>query len=528
MRLGDILEKISLKTVELISIILFGLIVILSATQSAYLETAYEQKLIFAKDSILINLFFAGILFLILRIVANYINKNIVKRSKILLIIVMGYIFCICLGWAALTKCFPTADQASVYYGAKHFAVNYFESIAAKDSYFSCYPHQMGLCLFYEIIFRIAHFDDFRILQALNALFNCVTIFSLYRITLLLFRNKLAGIYFLLLSMICVPLIWYTPFVYGDLPSLALAFSSFWLLLEGVKRNGSKKSILQMTGSILLMMMACAIRKNTLIIVIGVLITLFVYLIKRKRPKLLIYLIFFGAGSAIINPLIPRFYEMRSGGELNEGVPSISHVVMGLQEGVYANGWYNGFNFETYAYEAGYDQEKAIEISKKAIDERVEAFQADPAYAVSFFGNKFVAEWLNTGYACFDFTAGKYYQRLPFIESFFSGKMFYIMRFFMDKYQFFIYLCGFLYLSQRFFKKKSDLAEMDIDMDPEGWDPGILKYTLLTAIIGGALFYLFWEGSGRYILPYFVMALPFAGAGLCSIHNMGKGLTIKR
>lgn len=512
------LDKIAKKTVEILAFILFMCITLTGAFCSAYLENGYGLKLFLVRDSLLLNLIFCTLLFSVLYFLVKVIGKNR-KQDKILLVFTLIYTFVLSLGWAAVSKCFPTADQASVYYGAKHFAADYYAEITDKYSYFSCYPHQMGLAFFYELILRLFHTESYHVLQAVNALCNTVTVLSLYQVTNLLFPGKKVGVYFLLLTILCFPLYWYTPFVYGELPSFAFAFFGLWMLLLSVKKRG-RVGIVYAGISLFSFTCATAIRKNTLILIVAVGITLFVYLCKERRFLYMIYLIliFVFCNGAI--PLAIRYYENRSQGTLNAGVPGISHVVMGLQEAEYAPGWYNGFNFETYAYEADYDQEKAVRISRQVLGERLEIFRRDPGYAIQFFAKKFMAEWLNTGYACYDSTAGKYYERHPLVESLYSGTGFYVTRFFLDKYQFFIYLGAMLFFGTKLFGKKKEEEEPF----------GILLHILPATVLGGALFYLVWEGSGRYILPYFIMTLPFAAAGAAwldakikLLYNVRKG-----
>ncbi len=500
----EIIHRIAEKIIEIAVFLLFGCITLSGAFSSAVLEDGYGQKLFFVRDSLFLNLLFCTVSGILIHFLVKMICKDQEKRSRILLVITLLYTFLLSLGWAAVSKCFPTADQASVYYGAKHFAAGNFSEITDKYSYFSCYPHQMGLALFYEILLRLFHTESYHLLQGVNAVCNVITVLSLYEITRILFPGKKVSVYFLFLVLFCLPLFWYTPFVYGELPSFAFSFLGVWMLLAGIQKKG-KESLPFFGLSLLALTGASAVRKNTLILVIAVVLTLTVYLFKERKPFYLIYVILLAVfcGGAIL--LAVRYYEDRSGSSLNDGVPGISHLVMGLQEAEYAPGWYNGFNFETYANAADYDQREAVRISRQAFKERLKAFSEDPAYTFRFFFDKFRAEWLNTGYACYDSTAGKYYERHPAVESLYSGAGFFITRFFMDKYQFLIYFTALFFVARRLFAKnpKRDM-----------FSGGLLLYTLPAAVLGGALFYLAWEGSGRYILPYFVMTLPYAAAGM--------------
>lgn len=499
------IHRIAEKIIEIAVFLLFGCITLSGAFSSAVLEDGYGQKLFFVRDSLLLNLLFGVLFCFLLHFCVKIICKNQDKRSRILLFVTLAYTFLLSLGWAAVSKCFPTADQASVYYGAKHFAAGNFSEITDKYSYFSCYPHQMGLALFYEILFRLFHTESYHLLQGVNAVCNVITVLSLYQITKHLFPGKKVSVYLLFLILFCLPLFWYTPFVYGELPSFAFSFFGVWMLLAAIQRKG-KKSLPCLSFSLLAITGAAAVRKNTLILVIAVLLTLSVYLFKEQKPFYLIYVILLAVFCSGAIPLAVRYYENNSGSSLNDGVPGISHVVMGLQEAEYAPGWYNGFNFETYANAADYDQKEAVRISRQAFKERLKVFSEDPAYARRFFFDKFRAEWLNTGYACYDSTAGKYYERHPAVESLYSGAGFFITRFFMDKYQFLIYFTALLFTAGKLFAPKK--------RKEDAFSGGLLLYTLPAAVLGGALFYLAWEGSGRYILPYFIMTLPYAAAGM--------------
>ncbi len=522
-----LIEKISIKAIEVLALLLFLCVTLMGAFRSVYLEHGYGLKLLNVSDSPLINLIFIIVLFVILKIVADFVARDVDKRTKILLIVTLIYAFCLSLGWAAVSKCFPTADQASVYYGAKHFAVDYFADIAEKNSYFSCYPHQMGLTFFYEVLFRIFHTDSYHLLQAVNALCNSITILALYKITEHIFENKKVCVYFLLLMIICFPLYWYAPFVYGELPSFAFGFVGLWMLLKGIRKDKNTCLVV----SVIAFTCATAVRKNTLIFIIAVVLTMLVYLLKNQKYKYLLYMILLVLLCTQVNNVIISRYEKCAGVKLNDGVPSISHVVMGVQESEYspAPGWYNGFNFNTYAYEADYNQDKAITISKNVLESRLEELKDNLSYTLNFFGQKFMAEWLNSGYDCIYYTSGKYYERFVIVESLYSGAGFDITCFFMDKYQFTIYLFALVFIVGRLVYKKPKTEKIVEDTDNIIADYcDILKYTLLITIIGGAIFYLAWEGSGRYILPYFIMTIPYAAAGFEKVEKFVYSLKSRK
>lgn len=378
------LDKLAKRIVEVLAILLFGSITVLGAFRSVWLADGYNKELMFVKDSLLLNLLVGAVLFFSMKTVADFICRNQAKRTQILLLVTLIYTFVLSLGWSAVSKCFPTADQASVYYGAKHFAANYYAEITTKDSYFSCYPHQMGLALFYEWILRVFHTESFHLLQGVNAVCNVLIGLSLFKLTQLLFPEKKAPVYMLLLHLTCLPLFWYTPFVYGELPPFAFSFCGMWLLLEAIRQSQRWKKRLFLTASLSAITIASLVRKNTMIFVMALLITLFVWILKEKKYFYFIYMLLLAVCCTIAIPAAIKRYEHHAGNQLSDGVPGISHIVMGLQDNDNVPGWYNGYNFETYAYEAEYDQEKAIAISRADLQERLQTFRENPSYTFSF------------------------------------------------------------------------------------------------------------------------------------------------
>lgn len=494
------IDKIAKKIIEILSM-LFALIIVLAAAFiNVTRENAYSDEFTFTRDNILFNVvFFLAVVFLMF-IFVKWISKDIDKRRRILLIVEMVLALIIGLGFSAFSKCFPTADQASVYYGSKHFASNFFGDLAEVGSYFSVYPHQMALALAQELILRVCHTESYHVLQGVNALCNALTIWSIYSITDDFFEDKKISVYAILLNFFCIPFHWYTPFVYGDLASIAFSLFGFALLIKAICKEKNRKNItaFQLIGSGISIVVATLVRSNTLVFVIAIILCSIVYVIKEKKPRLLIYIAIVGVICATINQTCIRFYEMRSGQEINDGMPSICHVVMGLQEGPMGNGYYNGYNFDTYVNKANYNKELAYSIANSDLNSRIEEFKSDKSYAFNFFKNKFLTQWLSFDFDCYHFTCGAYYDRWPVVESLFSGKLFSVTSFYMDKYGFFMYSLIFAGIIILFKNKKY----------------GIMYYVLPTAFIGGALFYLVWEAAGRYVLPYFIYLIPIAAMGI--------------
>ena len=85
-------------------------------------------------------------------------------------------------------------------------------------------------------------------------------------------------------------------------------------------------------------------------------------------------------------------------------------------------------------------------------------------------------------------------------ESLYTGRPKQALESFMDCYQLLVYGSILFLLIYRRKEKR-----------------GLEWYTLLIAVIGGVLFHELWEAKSRYVLPYFVMMIPMAAAGLVEL-----------
>lgn len=260
-----------------------------------------------------------------------------------------------------------------------------------------------------------------------------------------------------------------------------------------------------MVLSLILLILSVALRKNSLIVIIAVVLTALWEWLKQHKHTLLLYAVLLMIGSLAILPMIQRIYEYRAGNILSSGVPAISYVAMGMQESSRGSGWYNGFNFSTY--ENSYlDMEIAARTSREAIRESLSAFGADPRYALRFYQEKFLSQWTDGTYFCRQATLQSY-GRSPFVEQLYTGSLALPFNHYCDIYQLLVYVSALVCLLQQWRRRKQASAS------------GLPFYTGMIAVLGGFLFHMVWEANSRYILPYFLLMLPYAALGLATLYT---------
>lgn len=527
--------------IQISTFLLFAVLAVSSFFRTAYVENAYEIIIQLGWDNPLLNLLFLCC-FLLLLWGIGQLFLRMKHGAQILLVLSCLWVFGASLLWTYFSKSGPASDCGSVYYAAKQFAVNDFSAVSYRDSYFSVYPFQLGLAFFYELIFRFARNDNFHILQGVNALCLVLCTVSQYHLCGRLFRKRAAQIYTLLLTAFCLPLIMYGSYIYGEVPSFAFLLFGTWMLLvflEGPAQpvspdtsspkplcpssfadtggtasrktsdaDGANRPVRILSGILALLSLAASVlvRKNSLVFMIALGIILVLWLMQSRRAfshkKTALYLVYFillFALSVSAIPMVQALYAKRSGEKINPGIPSSTYLAMGLMEADAGPGHYNGYNFDTFTIDADYDAETAARIGWEAYREQLSYFASHPGYSLHFFFQKFCMEWLNTGWSIFDSIYVSFGERLPVIESCFSGSLYGILKDYMTNYQMVLYLlsavCTFVLLRS----KKND---------------AVFLYLFPLTAFGGALLFLAWEASGRYVLPYAVFMLPCAGYGM--------------
>ena len=328
----------------------------------------------------------------------------------------------------------------------------------------------------------------YHVIKLLNILFACGIIYFQYRSVAVITKSEKSQVIYLLLAMGNLPLVFYTSFVYGEIPSFSCFSMGLYFLLRHEHETTHKKdlvfSAIAFTFSVLL-------RKNTLILIIAVLLAILFTWIKNQKRDLAVYAILVGLCAICILPMVQKIYEFRADNTLLPGVSAYSYFAMGMQEAPRGNGWYNGFNFNTYQ-ETGLDNELADTISKVAIETRLKEFRENPTYALTFYLDKILSQWTDGSYACRQAIVSAFGNRSGFFASLFDGSVGLIFTGYCNIYQCVIYLGVLIFLIRN------------------RHHANLLLYIGIIGIIGGFLFHIIWEANSRYILAYWLLMMPYA------------------
>ncbi len=492
------LESIASGFVHVLGLLMFAFLSVSSLIFTRFFPQYYDAEVPYNQiDFFPVTLLGTGILAFLAVWAGRFLTRreeNAKRNLKILLAAVLGWMLLAGLFWVFTADSTPMVDQKLVFTSAQRFLDgNYGRLDSGK--YLFYYPFQLGLVAWESLILTLFGEETSVSLQICNVFFVVLCTFAVYRSIRFLSEKRETAAVGLLLMAGCFQLIVYCSYVYNDVPGLSLCAVAIWQFLRYM-RGGRKSGILGMTAA---MTMAVLLRSNSLIVMIAFLCILAVKFIAFQNWRYLgcaVLLLLCCLGS---RQVVYRYYENKTGKEINEGMPSILWVAMGMQEGDKEAGWYNGYTIYIWEYTCVYDSERAIYLGKEEIKNRLEEFLSRPAYALDFYTRKLTSQWLDPTYGCFIMTYATENERSDFGESLYTGWPNRILQKYMDSYQIMIYAAVLFLLLLTFKERKKVPLEY---------------YLMLTAIIGGMLFHLIWEAKSRYIFPYFILMLPMAAEGL--------------
>lgn len=563
----NIIYRLGLNIVMLLTLLLSTLLFAGSFLTTCYADNMETQQVLLRSDNPLWNLLelagfgllFCGCLYLYAKLGERF------RRG--LLLFTLGFVFGLGILLILFGRTVPAADALSVYNAAAEWILGNTDIIHPTASYLSYYPQQIGLMAFLELLLRIWNLTGlsapaWHFIKLVYVCLLCGAIWFQYLSLQYLWPENYKKISCCYLVMVCcnLPMIMYSSFVYGEIPSFAALSAGWYLLLrllDSVSRNDAPsvtthgpaphmlcRIIFTGFGSILFLTLAVMLRKNSLVPVIAVLLVLLFEALRpgrngKMRLGLLIMAVCLAVTSVNVLPLTQKIYEKKADNTLSSGVTAMSYLAMGMQEAPRGCGWYNGFNIDTYDA-AGMDTALANEISRLAINERLVYFREHPGYTADFYLHKHLSQWADGTYASRQATLATYGGRSAFFKEVYEGSLSVGYIEWCNAWQNVLYLGVLVFCIDSLKKRResrvaghmadqtaghtagctADHMADQLGADRHGADrhgaDRLYVYVGLIAVLGGFLFHTFWEANSRYIFSYSLLLMPYCGAGVCT------------
>ncbi len=380
------------KIVWLFFFLIVSYLFALSITSTCHLSFDYNEHTFFLSDNLIRNVFII-IVFVLLASFGSKLSlvKKINQNDKLFTIlkyIFLSILLVLSLVWVIGTQFQPAADQYSVQKSVQEFMDGDYTAFIGTG-YISLNRQQRGLFLL-SYLFSLVFGSNYLTMQIVNV-FACVFIYkNLSEISKEFGANNSVQL-LIIISGFLYPIIpLYSYFVYGNIIGLSFSLLAFKYELLFFRDSKIKNCII----SVLLIGLSLMAKSTYLIYFIAMVIYGVIRLVNDfDKKKLLIIPLFIVV--YLLSSFIPTaFIESKTGVKMSQGTSYWSWVAMGLQEGERAAGWYNGYNFDSYA-ECNNDTDVQAEKAKDYIENRVGELANNKTYAVSFFTEKIASEWNN-------------------------------------------------------------------------------------------------------------------------------------
>lgn len=528
----DTLYKFGENSIKYLFMVFAGILAVGAVVITESSNNMLEQKMIFSVDRMYITVPLA----LAMAAACAGVSCLVKRYSKRTLAIITGVVcvwyFAIGLILILRARSAPAADAMTVYTMAEMVSRGDLSIVHPTDSYLSYYPQQIGLTTFLAGILWVLNkftlpIAEYHFVKLVYLAMICAATVAQGNIVRRLWKNDSATAVFLMLSALNLPYIVYATFIYNEIPSYCFFSVGACLLTElfvgtsenrgednkgignkGKENKGIKNLVLALL-SIVCFALAVLLRKNILVLIIAVVITVIFQWIGRRKWEWLAYGIAVAVCSIMILPTVLSVYEKAAGSTVNSGVTAKSYFAMGMQESDGRGpGWYNGFNYDTFE-QSGCDPVAADIISDAAIKERMDYFGKNPGKAVSFYSRKIATQWFDGTYASLQATWATMSDRSQFFNQVYEGKYNFAFVIYCEALQSLVYVGAFICALRMVVKKEKKCF----------W-----KYMFAIGVFGGFLFHILWEASSRYIVTYSLLLLPYSAMGIAAaIKKIGTG-----
>ena len=501
----------------------------LNLTGTAFMPLNEAELVSFETDNVLFYLVLLTVLACIISFgfFAFRDSRGFFSRSGTLLFFVIGTALYLGFGLYLIFRV-PTdlrADAYAIYTAAGEIKDGNYSSLildaATREGtytsgYLAAYPHQIGITLILSFLQRFL--PGVRYIYILNLILILLNNLLMLNISDALFHNDQINFMAVLLTFIMLPHFFFCIFCYGIIPGLTALLISF-LALINFEKSGN---IFLAVSAVLFGALAVVLRSNYMIGVIAEVILLFLIFLRSfeqgsnkivGRIRYIVTAVLLIAVMLVPNMILKAGIGTVSGHKIENSIPRSAWMAMGLTEGRRAEGWYNGYNYNTFK-ETGYDQKATDKAARDLIGERLQTFRDDHDYTYTFFMRKLASTWSEPTFQSVwvgpqEDTAEKVGGFL--FKSIYNGGAAYDVTCVICSIVYTIVLAGCV-----LFLAKSLIRRIRIMTDRYSHNDTITVCAAfpILFLLGVFLFHLVWETKSLYVFSSIYMLLPLAAAGL--------------
>ena len=409
--------------------------------------------------------------------------------------------------WIHSSATTPFADQLQICLAAS--AINRGDySMLEKGAYLAKWPQNLGITTFLRVLFAL--FGDWNTFpfKIFAALMVFPLVYGISRITVHFSKSEKLGLVSAFAIFACIPVYFYTSFIYGEIISTSFAVMAVWSFLRSLDKPGPLNYFLM----VFFTFAAVCFRKNTLIIFLALLVVCLLKLFFENGKKRIIAILAMIIAGMILPSVVNKIIYSGHISPDAKPIPAILYVQMGLNmtegPGCYGYGWYDN-SIQTVFEECGYSQENASSVAKEMIRERIGDFCGNIPGMADFYKIKISTQWNAPMYQSIVMNNKFVWNdQNDLAKTIYNNKTVWnVMDNYMNIYQLFAYL-GILLAGVFMIKNFREASGL----------------TCMIAVFGGFLFSVIWEAKTRYVFPYLLLMIPNAVIGMYLLSGMIRDL----
>lgn len=409
--------------------------------------------------------------------------------------------------WVVLANVWPEWDPLDLMNAARQFGHVDAPSFEI-GGYVYRFPYQIPLIILFKVIIFIFGDSAYLALELINVIAAAMVASLIVTYTIELTNERKSAFIAIALMACFFPLVFYCTFAYGNIISMPFLLLALLYQERFYKNHQVRSAIL----AALCASVSVLLKSSMLLVVAAMTFSYILYAVANINRKALFGLVILLGVYAISNVSLSLFTRLTTGIDTSQGLPKTAFVAMGLQatgETMPDNfGWYNGYLWSWNNDD--YDPEIVSRDSVNSIRESIAKMVQDPQYAIEFFFKKYSSEWAEPTYESLLASnwSGSSAPEMPvmserpmtkLLHSVYYGVLNKVILFVLDGWQTLVLVSAlfFVYFQNRI---------------GSGYGMGGLLF-----VAGTGLFYLFWEAQAQYVMPAYLILIPYAAGGLIQI-----------
>lgn len=486
--------------IKLISLIVLIFISFITLKMDAFVTFDWQETVHYAANSKIMYLKFLSLLILLLIIFPAL--KRISNNKFFYLCISIFFILGLYLVFNADTYLRPS-DQGVVIDIAKKFNMGDYSDLTKKYSYVYYYPYQLGLIMFEQILLHFSNSITF--FYFVGLVFNSLTITLLWLISREIFFEDYYINLTVFLASSFTPFLFNTLFIYGNVYGYTFLLCAVYFGIKVIKSDYIREEILYSVLMLAFILLSYTLKSSYEIALIAIAIVFILKSFKKKRFLII-------AISVILCVPLSKFsvnyiYTIKSGNKVDiKGIPMLVYPVMGIQGSFDRAGRYIGYNPSVYKKNKG-DREKTIRVLKKDLKKQLVYLKNNKEYTRKFFYYKELSLWADPMFQSVwngPITSWGGKAKTNLMKKFYDNRKNKVYKYTWEYSEIILWIILIFSTFSIFLSLyKDSIGEYNF----------YLLFSILF-LIGGFIFYIFWEAKSQFTWQYVSTLIPVASKGL--------------